>query len=273
MLYDDAMKRTVFESSWKTVSNEINERYDKMASGRVLILDDEESIRFCLREILSKEGYEVFTASTFEEAKDIISTVDIQAALIDLILSEEINGVEALKSIKTIRPLCQVIIISSYPSFDAAVEALKWESLAYLRKPMSFNEVIDIIRKAVQKSRRMRNLDSYEITLKTLMATFEKALFVLDSQNKVLLANPNFIRRFNWTPEEILGSDVSIIPDMTFSRLKSEAPKSGSRDVLIKKKTRIRTGKGEYEDVFVKMMRCGNGNSEPETLLCIIEDA
>ncbi|MFH1075995.1 MAG: response regulator [Pseudomonadota bacterium] len=118
---------------------------------RVLIVDDEDEIRFLYKQLLSEAGHLVFVASDAEEAKAILLKEDIDVGLIDRILPGEESGLDILRFIQAERPLCKTILISGYPTFHSASEALRHNAFDYLTKPVGRIKLCETIESAFKQ--------------------------------------------------------------------------------------------------------------------------
>lgn len=111
---------------------------------RILVVDDDESIRVLYTEELRAEGYEVFTACSGEDA--LAMTDDLRPDLVTLdIRMAEMNGVEALRRIKEKRPDLPVVICTAYPSYKDDFNI--WASDAYVVKSSDVRELLETVRK------------------------------------------------------------------------------------------------------------------------------
>lgn len=102
-------------------------------------MDDEKIMRDSLRDWL-KDGYQVVTAETGEEALKLIKEQDFDVLVIDVKLTGK-SGIQVLKEVKEIKPQIKSIIITAYPSIDLAVEAMKAGASDYLVKPFSLDQL------------------------------------------------------------------------------------------------------------------------------------
>lgn len=114
---------------------------------RILVVDDEESIRFSLKFSLSKQGYEVYEAETGEKGLEIFNKYNPQIAIIDIKLPG-INGIEVLKRIKKIDPNCIVIMITYLSEVRLAVKAMKMGAYDYYTKPFSLKDISESVENA-----------------------------------------------------------------------------------------------------------------------------
>lgn len=118
---------------------------------KVLIVDDEKSIRNTLREILEFQDYKV------EEAADGMEcVVKIKQNTYDVIILDikmpKMDGIEALERIQEISPETAVIMISGHGTIDTAVEAVKKGAFDFIAKPPDLNRLLITIRNALDKS-------------------------------------------------------------------------------------------------------------------------
>ena len=114
---------------------------------RVLVVDDEKSIRITLREFLQNEGYEVQMAENAMEAREILKSGQFDVVLSDIIMPK-LSGVELLAHIQRDSPNAKVIIMTGEPTADTAAEALRRGAFDYLTKPISKEAVLKVVAKA-----------------------------------------------------------------------------------------------------------------------------
>ena len=117
---------------------------------RILIVDDDESIRTVLSTILSDEGYSVDMARTGKEAVKKSNTKLYNLALIDIRLPDT-GGTTLLARIKKASPRMRKIIITGYPSLQNAVDALNKGADAYVMKPFDMRKVLAAIEEQLEK--------------------------------------------------------------------------------------------------------------------------
>lgn len=115
---------------------------------RILIIDDEASIRLMLKESLKDYGYEAYTAKNSEEAfvKNEEHLPDV--IILDLKLGNE-NGLDLIKELKSYNPNGQIIILTAYGDIKTAVEAVKKGVYDFVNKPFDIDELILIIEKSL----------------------------------------------------------------------------------------------------------------------------
>ena len=128
---------------------------------KILVVDDEESIRLSFSIILTDIKHDVITAADIIEAKDILESNQFNVAVIDRILESD-NGMDLVKHINITQPFCTTILISAYPNFESASEGFKNKLFAYLKKPVQRVKLIDTIGAAVVKSKEKLKIYNFE---------------------------------------------------------------------------------------------------------------
>ncbi len=127
---------------------------------RVLVADDEPSIRFVLRETLEEEGCEVDDVEDGETALARLAEGGYQVAFLDIRMPG-LTGLELLDRIRTMGSDVAVVIITAQNTFENAVEAMKRGALDYLVKPFGMSEVKALVskaRRAQELKREVREL-------------------------------------------------------------------------------------------------------------------
>jgi len=128
-----------------------------MVQSKILVVDDEESIREFFEIMLKREGYEVITAPNGLEALETFKKHQVDLVISDIQMPE-MSGMELLAKLKEQDPEMVVIMITAFGSTETAVEAMKLGAYDYVLKPFKIDEVKIIIRQALEKrSLKMEN--------------------------------------------------------------------------------------------------------------------
>jgi len=114
---------------------------------RVLVIDDEESIRNLLSRILEENGHRVWIAGTAQKAIELFTTRPFDVVLLDIFLPD-MDGIELLKRFREARPHTAIIIITGKPSLDNATAALRLGAFDYLQKPVEREMLLRTVGKA-----------------------------------------------------------------------------------------------------------------------------
>jgi len=123
-----------------------------VAKRRILIVDDEESMRHMLSLLLKKEGYDPQTAENGKVALEKIERENFDFILSDIRMPE-MDGLEFLRKAKVKNPDLTVVVMSAFGNVDTAIEAMKRGAYDYISKPFKPDEVILTLRKAEERER------------------------------------------------------------------------------------------------------------------------
>lgn len=119
---------------------------------KLLVVDDEQSIRDLLREIFEGEGYAVRTANDAFEALDMIKNMSFDLVITDIRMPG-MSGIELVKESSKIKPDIIYIIITGYASLDSAQKAVKYGAYDYLSKPFDIAHIKLAVSRALERKR------------------------------------------------------------------------------------------------------------------------
>ena len=149
-----------------------------MSGERILVVDDEFLLRDSIRIVLEKEGYEVFTAADGEEAME-----QLEAGLPQVVISDikmpKTDGIELLKTIKSEHPEVEVVMLTGYPTIEAAVNAIKLGAYDYVTKPFKISSLNLTLAQALEKQRLSREVGE----LKALVGLYESSKLINSTLN------------------------------------------------------------------------------------------
>ncbi len=136
---------------------------------RILVVDDEESVREVLRRILELGGYEVIVAANGSQALELVTKQNPDLMLLDLRMPGK-SGMEVLKEMKADYPDVAVIVVTAVDEVDIAIEAIRNGAYDYLHKPFDANVLIISVVRALEKRRLILKNRDYEHNLERKVA-------------------------------------------------------------------------------------------------------
>jgi two-component system response regulator PilR (NtrC family) len=170
---------------------------------RILVVDDEESIREFLEIMLKKEGYEVTLAEDGQKAKDLLAKKSFDMIISDLQMPN-VTGIELLKYVKESYPETVFMLITAFGTTETAVEAMKMGAYDYLTKPFKIDEV----RLNIQNALRSRNLEVENRVLKKEL-TKEYSFQSMIGNSQAMHAIFDMVKRVSQTPTNVLVTGES----------------------------------------------------------------
>jgi two-component system response regulator PilR (NtrC family) len=152
------------------------------AAARVLVVDDERSMRELLSIVLRRDGYEVLVAADGRQAVDTLKRQRIDVLITDIRMPE-MTGVDVLREAKTIDPGIITIIMTAFASTDTAVDALRLGAADYVHK--SPNAVNDL-RLRVRKELERKQLQQENVLLKRALKTPHRFANIVGSSSAMM---------------------------------------------------------------------------------------
>ncbi len=128
---------------------------------RILLVDDDPTVRIGITLNLKKEGYHIRTASSAEEALVLLEKEIFDLIVTDLIMGGK-NGISLLRSVKEIRPETSVIILTGYGNLSTAIDAVRYDADDYVIKPCDPFELQVRIAQSLQKRALKQKIAIYE---------------------------------------------------------------------------------------------------------------
>ena len=197
-------------------------------SGRILIIDDEATLRHTLARILQRAGHDVTTAASGGEGLALLSQQSFDLVYLDVRMPD-MNGLEALKAIHSSVPGIPVILFTAQPDLNSAVEALRQGAEDYLLKPLQPQALIDRTQAILAqqgKDRRKREIQLQLEALQTELKTLENNDGEIQPEPASKAANTNerFLTRGKLTLDLharrlVIGEHAINLPPTSFDYL------------------------------------------------------
>ena len=129
---------------------------------RILIVDDEESLRLTFEMLLKRAGYgSVSGVSSFDAAIAAVEQEDFDLIISDIVL-QGASGIDLLRQIKDMGKTCPVVMITGYPNIETAAEAVRLGAFDYVPKPVKKDELLKIVALALEKQELQKEKNRFE---------------------------------------------------------------------------------------------------------------
>ncbi len=128
-----------------------------MTKGKILVVDDEASLRLLLSNELSRMGYTVEAVADGETALNRLRDEFFHIVLLDIVMPK-MSGIDVLRVIKQETIQSEVIILTGNATLESAIESMKLGAFEYVRKPYSLNELLIHIERAIEHQRSQLDL-------------------------------------------------------------------------------------------------------------------
>ncbi len=125
---------------------------------RILFADDEPAIRMTLPAVLEHEGFEVSVAATVAEALSYINRDSFDVLLADLNIGERGDGFTLISAMRRVQPQAVTLILTGYPDFETALQAIRNQVDDYLTKPTDVKHLVAAIKERSANPRRVTPL-------------------------------------------------------------------------------------------------------------------
>lgn len=164
---------------------------------KILVIDDQESIRRTLKEILEYENFEVFTATDGQQGLALVEKQKFDVILCDIKMPK-IDGIEFLETIQKQDDTTPIIMISGHGDIDTAVESIKKGAFDYIGKPIDLNRLLVTLRNALDKK-------SLQIETKQLKRKVNK------SKVNEIVGNSEAIKKIKDLIEKVAPTDARVM--------------------------------------------------------------
>ena len=155
---------------------------------KILVVDDERSIRITLKHFLDEDGYDVLTAESFDEA-----IVLMNDGLFDLIISDIIlkgnSGIDILREVSNRQLNSAVIMITGAPDINTATEALRLGAYDYIPKPVKKQSLLHVVNSALKHKLLRDEKEKYRLHLETIFKNINEGIVTVDNEGFVVEIN------------------------------------------------------------------------------------
>jgi two-component system response regulator AtoC len=185
-----------------------------MTKGRILVVDDDPSLRRVLQVQLEQEGYEIAVAASAQQTLSVLQLRPFDLLITDLKMPE-MSGLELLKHSRSLYPQMIVILLTAFGTVDTAVEAMKAGAYDYLTKPVHRAEMSVVVHRAlehvrlVEQVRILRKTLNQKFGFENILGRSDVLLEVLDMALRAAHSNSTvLIRGETGTGKELLARAI-----------------------------------------------------------------
>ena len=185
-----------------------------MTNGKVLVVDDDPSLRRVLQVQLEHEGYEVAVTASGQQTLSVLQLRHFDLVITDLKLPG-MSGLELLKHVRSQHPETVIIMLTAFGTVDTAVEAMKAGAYDYLTKPVHSDEMLVVVRRALDHVRLVQQVRTLRLSLnkkygfENILGRSPVLLEVLDMATRAAHGNSTvLIRGETGTGKELLARAI-----------------------------------------------------------------
>ena len=197
-------------------------------NAKILVIDDEEAIRFTFERFLKTEGHVVATAESCSEAWTRINEMSFDLIFADIILDDG-TGIDVLREIRGRGLSCPVIMITGNPSIETAAESIRLGAFDYIPKPINQEALLHATHTALKYKAVNEEKERYRTNIEAIFRSVQDAIITVDKESVVIELNEAAMTMCGYSRDDI-GKSFSSLPRVCSGRLVEileEAIKSG----------------------------------------------
>jgi PAS domain S-box-containing protein len=179
---------------------------------KILVVDDEESIRFTFNIFLSEDGYEVSTAAGYDEAMELIKKVEYDLIFADIVMDRK-TGIDLLKAARQFQPATPVVIITGVPSIETATESLRIGALDYIIKPIRQDTLLRVTTVALKHRAIAEEKESCRLNFEAIFRSVKDGIITVDDTMTITEINQAATRICGVERKDVLNKPIPVLAD------------------------------------------------------------
>ncbi|MCE5264776.1 MAG: sigma-54 dependent transcriptional regulator [Deltaproteobacteria bacterium] len=187
-----------------------------MASGKILLVDDDRNLIEVLKVRMESAGYEAATAPTDEKALESAKNDPPDLAIVDLQL-EKSDGIDLMQKLRILLPDMPVIILTAHGTIESAVQAMKKGAYSYVTKPFNARDLLLQVEKALENRvlkteiRRLKNFLGERFAFGNIVASSDKMQEVLEIVSRIAENDSTiYIQGESGTGKELIAKAIHL---------------------------------------------------------------
>lgn len=201
---------------------------------RILVIDDEESIRYTFESFLSDEGHAVSIAGNYKEAVRAVADTDFDLVISDIILGDK-TGIDVLSTMRERELNCPVVIITGYPTVKTASDAVRLRAFEYLPKPVQKETLLAVTGKALAHKALTDEKERYRSQMESVFRSARDGIITFDHEFAVVRINDAARELWGLGPD-VVGKPFEVLRELftgdlhSFLREAIETGKTGEAE-------------------------------------------
>ena len=178
----------------------------------ILVVDDEESLRYTFRHFLSDEGYTVSVASDCDEAIALLREKDVDLIFADIILPGR-SGIDLLKEAREILPDVLVVMITGAPSVDTAADSLRIGAFDYIVKPIRQDTLLRTVNIALKHKALKEEREQCRLNFEAIFRSVNDGIITVDGNMAVVEINDAARQICEFRRDAVIGMPLGELAD------------------------------------------------------------
>jgi len=179
-------------------------------SQNILVVDDEESIRYTFENFLGAEGYRVYTVKDYDGALQSIKQTAPDVIFADIILGDG-TGIDVLREVRQRNLRSPVIIITGAPDIENASESLRLGAFDYLTKPVRQETLLQVTRLALKHKQVSDEREEYRSNLEAIFRSVKDGIVTVDNGCRVVALNDSARKICTFPGRETISRDFAVM--------------------------------------------------------------
>lgn len=178
----------------------------------ILVVDDEEHVRFAFKEFLEEDGYEVLLADDYSSALAALMAGPVDLVITDIIMGQK-TGVDLLKEINDRALRSPVIMITGAPDVETAAAAVRLGAYDYIPKPVTQPVLLRVVGLALRLKAIDDQKELYHRNLEAIFASVQDGIISVDTGMCITHSNETIEQFFDMPADKLLGRSINDVVD------------------------------------------------------------
>ncbi len=156
---------------------------------RILVVDDEESIRFTFETFLADDGYSVTTAANYDQAMALLARSVFDLVFADILLGGGMTGIDLMREARKLNLDCPFVVVTGAPNVESAAEAVRLGAFDYIAKPVYQETLLRVAKMALRNKALSEEKEKYRLNLEAIFRSVKDAIITVDEELRIVELN------------------------------------------------------------------------------------